>query len=119
LRRRDLAASIFLQLHNEVDCVDAVQVEIVRQARLEDKLVRRQIEQIVEVFRENHRNLVLRDYQLCSCPFRYCARVRTVSKIPRISSFDPCTLILYFLLIATPSSNPSIESSPSPSTNNA
>ena len=44
--------------------------------------------------------------------------LRTVSKIARISSFDPCTLISYFFRIATPSSNPSIESSPSPSTNN-
>src|SRR5579872_1628937 len=40
--------------------------------------------------------------------------LRTVSNIARISSFEPCTLIPYFFRIATPNSNPSIESSPSP-----
>src|SRR5262245_57471169 len=120
LSRRDAPPGIFLQLHHQVDGIDAVEVEIVEQQRLARDLRLRHLEHLVQIGPQRREDFLLRGHHASPfCAAMNRAMVRMPLKILRVSSFTDSILILYALRIAIPSSSPSIESSPRPSPNRA
>src|SRR5947209_5002341 len=68
----NLLTGIILKLHHEIDGVDAVQVEILEEPRLERDLAVRHLESVAKIARELGENLVARRRHGCAL----CARTK-------------------------------------------
>jgi len=49
---RNLAAGIFLQLHHQIDRIDAVEIEVIEKPCAQGDLLRWQVEQVLQIFRK-------------------------------------------------------------------
>src|SRR5690349_12434820 len=60
---RDLPPGIALQLHHQLDGIDAVELQILEQPRRRRHLVGRRLEQLLEIEAQGREDLVLADHQ--------------------------------------------------------
>src|SRR5678815_5240966 len=116
----DALAGHFLQLDDEVDRVDAVEVEVAIQVglgrdarRVDFELVGEQLAQLRQDLGVGHPEVT------APCARMNSASVRTERKCSRTRWSACSSLSLYFLCSATPSSRASIESRPRPSSANS
>src|SRR5687767_3113261 len=117
---RDAPPGQLLQLHHQIDRVDAVEVEVLVQPRVAVHPLRRDFEQLLQILLEALVDLVLGHLRLYyfSRPVRTKAvRLRTLAKCFFSSSLGPSILTPNALRRATPISSASMESRPRPSPN--
>src|SRR5215470_10408939 len=86
--RIQLAARKPLQLYDQVDSVDAVEIEILDQTRVHRDLFGRNLEHLFEISHKLLVDIVARQhcYFTCCCDRMNCARLRTFMKCCLTSS---------------------------------